>query len=195
LLWLAAPISGPTTPSAAPLPVSFKQNAPPTSGPHVQRGVPLAVGVGPDPETHLVLLAGFGEPLTAANCEHPENIPLSGELTQQQVSTPAGREQFTTPRQEVEVLVTLVEEPPTSFCDLVVGVPIIATGTATATWGEKNVPPPGELGPGAGTLHITFHGVINLATGGQARLFARGKALFRNGEFVSGIDIVRLTPL
>jgi hypothetical protein len=50
--------------------------------------------------------------------------------------------------------VTLVEGPVTSFCDLVVGVPVIATGTATATWGEKNVPPPGNLGPGAGTIHL-----------------------------------------
>lgn len=92
-------------------------------------------------------------------------MPLSGELTQQQVSTPSGREQFTTPRQEVAVTVYQLVGEPTDLCSVVSG-PIVATGTVTAVWGEKNVPPPGELGPGAGIQFVT------LTEGGEARLLA-----------------------
>jgi hypothetical protein len=177
--------------SSAPTPRAFFSNAPLTSGPNVQRGVPLAV-VAVDVETNLVLVAGFADPITEANCEHPENIPLSGDLTQQQVSTPSGREQFTTPRQEVEVTIYQLVEEPTSFCSLFSG-PIVAAGTVTATWGEKNVPPPGDLGPGAGIVHIIFNGVVDLSAGGEARLLGGFRARFNNdGEFVTGIDFVRL---
>lgn len=177
--------------SSAPTPRAFFSNAPPTSGPNIQRGIPLAVAA-VDVETNLVLVAGFADPITDANCEDPGSIPLSGALTQQQVSTPSGREQFTTPRQEVEVTIYQLVEEPTSFCSLFSG-PIVATGTVTATWGEKNVPPPGDLGPGAGIVHIIFNGVVDLTAGGEARLLGGFRARFNtDGEFVTGIDFVRL---
>jgi hypothetical protein len=185
--------SGVTTPSDTPL-ATFDANAPPTSGPNIVRGVPLAVVVGGVPGTDLVLVAGFGEPITAENCNTPENIPLSGDLNQQSVSTPSGREQFTTPHQEAEVTVYQFEGALSSLCDLV-GAPVVATGTASATWGEHNVPPPGDLGPGAGTLRITFHGVLDLTTGGQARVFAGFNYLYQDGEIVRFNEFVRLTPL
>jgi len=172
-------------------PTVFFSNAPPTSGPNIVRGVPLAVGA-VDLETNLVVFAGFSETLTAANCANIENIPLSGELTQQQVSTPSGREQFTSPRQEVAVTVYQLVGEPTDLCSVVSG-PIVATGTVTAVWGEKNVPPPGELGPGAGIQFVTLNGVVELTEGGQARLLAGFKVRFNtSGDFVSETDFVRL---
>jgi hypothetical protein len=39
------------------------------------------------------------------------------------------------------------------------------------------------------------HGVLNLASGGQARVFARVHVLFRNGSVVRATEVVTLTPL
>jgi hypothetical protein len=127
-----------TTPADTPAPTFGQSSAPPTSGPNVQRGVPLAFIVGPDVETQLALEAGFDEPITAANCARPEDISFFS-LTQQQVSTPAGREQFTTPSQQVEVTIFRLQSPLTDLCQLV-SAPVVASGTATVVWGEKNVP-------------------------------------------------------
>jgi hypothetical protein len=172
----------------------FDANAPPTSGPNIVRGVPLAVGVGGVPGTDMVLVAGFGESITVANCNTPENIPLSGDLNQQWVSTPSGREQFTTPHQEAEVIVYQFEGALSSLCDLV-GAPVLATGIASATWVEHNFPPPGDLGPGASNFRITFHGVLDLTAGGQARVFAGFNYVVKDGEIARFKEFVRLTPI
>lgn len=138
-----------------------------------------------------ILIGGPGG-LMATSARSERLMPLSGELTQQQVSTPSGREQFTTPRQEVGVTVYQLVGEPTDLCSVVSG-PIVATGTVTAVWGEKNVPPPGELGPGAGIQFVTLNGVVDLTEGGEARLLAGFKVRFdRSGDFVSETDFVRL---
>jgi hypothetical protein len=184
--------SGVTTPADAPPPTFAHANAPPTSGPRVQRGVPLSVGIGVV-ETGLAMVAGFATPLTHENCQSPQfsSIPIP----QQQVSTASGREQFTTSKQDVEVFVFRLEGGLTDICQ-VVDAPLVATGFASFTWGEKNVPPPGELGPGAGIVRLNTHGVLNLVGGGQARLFARFYLHFDpEGNLVTDTEIVRLTPL
>lgn len=184
--------SGVTAPAGQLPPRVAEVNAPPTSGPHVQRGVPLAFIVGPDPNTGLTLEAGFTDPITSKNCTHLGDF--LGVLTQQQVSTPSGREQFTTPSQDVVVFVYDASQVPgVDVCELA-GVPLVATGTATVEWGEKNVPPPGLLGPGAGTVHITVHGVLDLTSGGQVRVQSSVHVLFKDGALVHDREDVTLSP-
>jgi hypothetical protein len=86
-----------------------------------------------------------------------------------------------------------VEGPLTDLCQLAGA--LVAIGTATVVWGEKNVPPPGELGPGAGIIHITAHGILDLTSGGEARLSSRAHELFKDGSPVVNTNVVTLTPL
>jgi hypothetical protein len=180
-----------TTPADPSTPAFAQKNAPPTSGPNVVRGVPLGIIVGADPETQLAVEAGFEISIAELCALGPEAPAVS--LTQQQVSTPTGRLQFTTEPQEVSVDVFqyaggIITDP----CQLV-GAPVVATGTATVTWGEKNVP---NEGPGAGTILATVHGVVDLTSGGQARLLARLHVTIRpDGSLVRDSETVTLTPL
>ena len=78
----------------------------------------------------------------------------------------------------------------TDFCD-VFGAPILASGTVTYT---QVVHDPGST-PGAVAVHLTVTGIVDLSTGGQARL--HGTALFvvrPNGSVLDKTQI-RLTPI
>jgi hypothetical protein len=179
-----------TTPGDAVVPVSAQRNAPTTSGPNVTRGLPVAFTIGPDPQSGLLLEAGFDAPFTALNCTDLSSFPLS--LTQQQVSTPSGHLHFTTLPQEVSVDVFLIEGGFTNFCQLV-DAPVVATGTATVRVTEAYG---ADGGSGATTINFTVHGVLDLTSGGSARVLGTAHLIIRpDGSLVRLSETIRLTPL
>jgi hypothetical protein len=62
--------------------------------------------------------------------------------------------------------------PVTTQCQLV-GAPVLGPGTGKFTYHVM------DTGPGALVIHVTVQGTVELVTGGQARLFARRRALWR----------------
>jgi hypothetical protein len=179
-----------TTPSDAAVPVSDQRSAPPASGPNVIRGLPVGFIIGPDPQSRLVLEAGFDAPFTAINCVDLSLFPLS--LTQQQVSTPSGHLHFTTLPQEVSVDVFSIEGGLTDLCQLV-DAPVVATGTAivrvTEAYGADG-------GSGATTINFTVHGVLELTGGGRARVLGAAHIIIRpDGSLLRDTETITLTPL
>jgi hypothetical protein len=77
-----------------------------------------------------------------------------------------------------------------NICQLV-GAPVLGTGTADYTF-EAVV-----TGQGADfVIHITLHGVIDLVSGGQARIQATAQAVvLPDGTLLFDEERVRLTPL
>jgi len=77
-----------------------------------------------------------------------------------------------------------------NICQLV-GAPVLGTGTADYTF-ESIV-----TGQGANfVIAITLHGVIDLVSGGQARVQATAQAvILPDGTFLFDRERVRLTPL
>lgn len=77
----------------------------------------------------------------------------------------------------------------TDFCD-VFGAPIVASGTVTYTQ-EVNV----SDATGAVVVHVTVVGIVDLSTGGQARLHATVQFMVKpNGAVVDKTEI-SLTPI
>jgi hypothetical protein len=191
LTLLAGCTDSATLPTAAdtPAPAFAQGNAPPTSGPNVQRGVPAGFSLGADPETQLVVLAGI-ETTVEQLCADPVNVPVT--LLQQVVATPSGHVQFNAPPQEVRVDVfQFAGGIVTDACQLI-GAPLVATGTATARFVQVN------LGGGesrAAAINATVHGIVELVTAGQARVQASGHIQFKDGVIVLDKETVTLTPL
>ena len=178
------------TPSAAAIPASAQRNAPTTSGPNVSRGNPVAFTIGPDPQSGLLLEAGFDAPFTALNCTDLASFPLS--LTQQHVFTPSGHFHTTTLPQDVSVDVFLLEGGFTDFCQLI-DAPVVATGTASVRVTEAYG---ADDGSGATTINFTVNGVLDLTSGGRARVLGTAHIVIRpDGSLVRLSETIRLTPL
>jgi hypothetical protein len=177
------------TSADTPVPAFAQGSAPPTSGPNVQRGVLVGFGLGADPETQLVVLAGI-EATVEQQCDDPLNVPVS--LSQQVVTTPSGHVQFNAPPQEVRVDVfQYAGGIVTDACQLI-GAPLVATGTATARIGDRSS---GGSGAGTRTISATVHGIVELTSGGRAGLRATLHVLITNGSVVLDKETVTLTPL
>lgn len=146
-----------------------------TSGPPTN----LALAVG------LETIAGFctGQPFTVS--------PQRGGL----VLTPSGKAQIHDFSQEAFVEVFAFAGAAggplrTDPC-VVVGSPLVASGTVTfSTHFLNDQAPPGTI-----LLHVTVNGVVDLTSGGKARLHATAQDVIRpNGTFIDKTEI-KLTPI
>jgi len=155
-------------------------NAPSQSGPHVFRlGFAAVVFSGFD--TELAVAVGFNEPF-ADHCDDFESPGQPGRT--QIVLPPSGGINFKASGDDVNVIVFAFSGPVFDNC-LLVGAPVVATGTAHTNGGF--------------TVHhggSTLHGVVDLVGGGQARLLVTSQTHFApDGSIVFDNTTIRLTPL
>jgi hypothetical protein len=145
--------------------------------------------LGGDPSNPLVLQAGYAAGVTMADiCADPFGQLFEG--VGQIVFTPSGAALTHSLGRDISVVVYqygggIVTDP----CP-VVGAPILGSGT-----GDFSYTP---LFTSAGTvaIHVTAHGIIDLVSGGQARLFAMARITVRpDGTLLFDQESVRLTPL
>jgi hypothetical protein len=145
----------------------------------------LAVG----PPTELALAVGFED--VATECAGGEVIisPHRG----QAVVTPTDKGQLHTFTREAFVQVFNNTAPVEEVCDLQ-GAGVVASGTVTFSQvvHEAEV----EGAPGAFSLHVTVHGIVDLTSGGQARLFAMWQFVIPpDGTPVLDQTSIKLTPI
>jgi len=172
--------SGSMQPGEPTLPNFDRSSAPPSSGPHVFRDR-FAIVLGGDPSNPLAVMIGF-EVTPDQFCAGNGGVPgAPGQV----VLTPPGAVLVSESGRDLNVLVfEFGGGPVTDVCQLV-GAPIIATGTGkfSAHFGVQD----------AGA---TVQGIVDLVSGGQARLFATARVTVRpDGTLLFDEEIVRLTPL
>jgi hypothetical protein len=175
-------------PVAVPDPQLRPGNAPPSSGPNVVRAT-FITGVLSSPE--LAITVGFEEPF-ADHCSDFDSPTQPGST--QVVFLPTDGVQERQSGQGLNVRVYELEAPFQDTCSLVAS-PLIATGTANFTLTANDLTFGGS-GPGADQVRVTIHGIVDLTSGGQARLFAFTHVLIRpDGTFAFDHTRIRLTPL
>lgn len=155
--------------------------APPQSGPNVAR-IPFATSIvfsGFD--TEIAVAVGFDEPFE----EHCADFTSATQLgTTQLVFTPPGPVHLRGSGHDVDVIVFAFDEPVFDNC-LLVGAPVVATGTAHFT---------GVFNPRQGSGAV--HGIVDLTAGGQARLLVTTQTHFAaDGSIVFDNTEIRLTPI
>jgi hypothetical protein len=181
----------PTSTTEAALPAFDAANAPSTSGPNVVRG-PFEPGVLSGPDDTLAVAVGFEEPFAdhCADLESPDQ-PGGAEI----VSTPAGGKHLKMSGHDLSVVVFAFAGSAMDYCRDLVGAPVVATGTANFTLSSNDLVLGGH-GPGADQVSVTIHGVVDLTSGGQARLFATTQVLLRpDGSFAFDHARISLRPL
>jgi hypothetical protein len=147
---------------------------------------------GGDPRDQLALMVGF-EASIAEVCAAMD--PLFGDVSPgigRAVITPSGRAHFTAFSREARVVVVQygAGNLGMDLCPLV-GAPVVASGTVTYTY-RANF----DLNGAGQTLRATAQGIVDLASGGQARLDAVGRFVARpDGTVVVDVQRVQLTPL
>jgi hypothetical protein len=188
---LGACAEAPTGTTAPPRPPLAAATAPSQSGPNVVR-FPFAPGVLSGPDAELAVAVGFENPFA----DHCADFVSPGQPGSTQiVLTPPGGLQAQQSGHDLNVVVFQFAGVVGDYCLDLVGAPVVATGTANLTLTSNDLVFGGLAGPGAHGVQVTIHGVVDLASGGQARLFATTHVLVRpNG---SGFDHTRivLTPL
>ena len=175
----------PTTPSLA------AANAPPTSGPNVIRG-PFGPGTISGADEELTVAVGFEEPFAehCADLESP-NQPGSAQL----VFTPSGGSHFRQSGQDLNVVVFEFAGLSTDACEDLVGAPVVATGTARLSLASNDLVG-GGTGPGADVVSVTLNGVVNLVSGGRARLHVTTVTLLKpDGTFAFDHVRIALRPI
>jgi hypothetical protein len=183
--------AAPTAPThtLAPAPVFAKGASSGDGATHSRTGI-LGNWWGGDPRDQLALMVGFEVPIAkvcATGDQTSDVSPGTGKV----VLIPTGRVHFTALSREADVVVVQYGAGllgPT-VCPLV-GAPVVATGTVKFTYRASFVEAGGIV------AHATAEGVVDLAGGGQARLFAKAHLLVRDdGTVVLDEQRVRLTPL
>jgi len=72
----------------------------------------------------------------------------------------------------------------------IAGAPLIATGTGKFTYNVI------ATGPAAVVLHATVQGIVDLVSGGQARVFETARVVIQpDGTLLFDEERVRLTPI
>jgi hypothetical protein len=164
---------------------------PDTSGPHVIRdpAAPNVLSLGGDPANPLAVVAGLEGPV--ADFCSAAGAAISSHVVQL-VFPPSGRLQFKVSGHEVAIQVfDYGAGIVTDTCQLV-GAPVVATGTGTVRLGIHSA----AVGPGGTSIHATVRGIVDLTSGGQARLLATAQVVVRpNGSLVIDKERVTLTPL
>ena len=161
---------------------------PSTAAEVIRTNVGFAFGA--DLNSQLAVVAGFDVGVTPADlCA--ENFDISDNSIAHIVLTPSGgfHESATSREEEVPVLVFEFAGGLSSYCDLV-GAPLIASGTVKYTFSAQ-LPSSGIL-----AFSWTVHGIVDLESGGQARLFGSTRAvILPDGSVLFDESRVRLTPL
>jgi len=145
--------------------------------------------LGGDPSNPLAVQVGFDAGVTVEDiCSDPSGVFPNG--VGQLLLTPPGGALLHGSGRDVNLLVYQFGAGPVSdFCQ-VVGSPLVGTGTGDFTYQILGT------GRGAFVAHISVHGVVDLVSGGQARLFATARVTVRpSGTLQFDEERVRLTPL
>jgi hypothetical protein len=154
---------------------------PQTPGPNVHRGLPASVVLS---DGSLVVVAGN---LSAEEaCEDPigNQAPGAGQI----VNTPPGGSHIIYTGHGLTLQVFEFAGEVTDLCQLI-GAPLVASGTGTLKLRDNGT-------PGAEVVvHITVAGIVDLVSGGQARLFATAQFVGRGEEFALSRTRITLTPL
>ena len=146
--------------------------------------------MGGDPSNPLALMVGFDPGTTPEDvCDDP--FGQGQNLIGQVIFLPQGGVQLRVSGKDINLVVLEFGEGPVAGqCDLV-GAPMIATGTGKATF-ESLAPKPGA----ALVAHVTVQGVVDLVSGGQARVFGTARVtILPDGTLLFDVERVRLTPL
>jgi hypothetical protein len=146
--------------------------------------------MGGDPSTSLALLAGFEASVTADDvCAGTATVEESGQ-TGKVVLIPSGGALIQQSARDANIVVyQFGGGPVTGPCDLA-GAPLVGTGTGNFQYSIQ------DPGPGAFGAHVTVQGIIDLVSGGEARVLgvARVTAL-PDGTLLFDHEVVTLTPL
>jgi hypothetical protein len=146
--------------------------------------------LGGDPGNPLAVQAGYAAGLTAE-----EICPDNGEQVDpnsqgQAIFTPPGGVQINVSARDVSLVVYQFGEGIVSDICQLVGAPVLGTGSGQ--YSTQFV----VGGSGATVLHITARGIIDLVSGGQARVLATAQVtILPNGTLVLDDERVTLTPL
>lgn len=146
--------------------------------------------LGGDPGNPLAVQAGYEAGLTAHDiC--PDNGELVDPNSQGQgVFTPPGGVVVGVSARQVNLVVYQFGQGVVSDICQLVGAPVLGTGSGK--YSAQVI----VSGPGAIVLHITAQGIIDLVTGGQARLLATAQVtILPDGTLLFDQERVRLTPL
>jgi hypothetical protein len=162
---------------------------PTAPSPRVERfGHSDAFVFGGDPTNPLALQIGFDAGVTVEDiCTGSPGLPNGlGQL----ILTPPGGALLHGSGQDVNLVVYEFGGGPVTDPCQVVGAPVVGSGTGDFTYNILT------LSNGAFVAHITAHGIVDLVSGGQARLFATVRVTVRpDGTLLFDEEQVRLTPL
>jgi hypothetical protein len=190
----------PTAPGSGSRSPTFDESASSDAGAVIERSeFPFGFVGGGDPRDNLAFFVGPVDPVAAAaiKCPDPSIIaPISPGGRPQIVTVPSGRVQVKAIVREAHIAVWQFTGPVTSFCQLV-AAPVVATGVVhyTVTIGNDGVFAGGG-GPGAAVWHINAVGVVDLTSGGQARLHATARILvLPDGSLRFDEERISLAPL
>jgi hypothetical protein len=143
---------------------------------------------GGDPTNPLALQIGFDAGVTVEDiCTGSPGLPNGlGQL----ILTPPGGALLHGSGQDVNLVVYEFGGGPVTDPCQVVGAPVVGSGTGNFTYNILT------LSNGAFVAHITAHGIIDLTSGGQARVLGTARVLILpDGTLKFDVEQVRLTPL
>jgi len=145
-----------------------------------------AIYLGGDPSNPLVVGAGFEEGVTPQDvCDGNGGLPQGAGKA---VVTPSGANNSHTLGRDVHIDVFAFGGGSGNPCDFA-DAPLVASGTGKFTFNVE------AKASGAAIIHATVHGIVDLVSGGQARLFASARVNIRpDGTLLFDDEVVRLTP-
>jgi hypothetical protein len=146
--------------------------------------------IGGDPSNPLALMIGFDAGTTPEQaCDDPGGHGLN--LIGQVIFLPQGGVQLQVSGKSINLVVLeFGGGPVTDVCQLT-DAPVIATGTGKATF-EALAPKPGA----AFAAHITVQGIVDLVSGGQARVLGTARVtVLPDGTLLFDEERVTLTPI
>jgi hypothetical protein len=146
--------------------------------------------LGGDPGNPLAVQAGYEAGLSAQDICPDTGEQVDPNSRGQAIFTPPGGLHINVSARDVSLVVyDFGDGIVTDICQLV-GAPVLGTGVGKYST-QLNV-----SGPGATVLHITVQGIIDLMSGGQARVLATAQVtILPDGTLLLDEERVRLTPL
>jgi hypothetical protein len=149
--------------------------------------LPNAVYLGGFPDNPLVIGAGFGTGVTPADvCSNPDPSLAEGEG--KVTLTPTGG--FLGHFSGRDVTIDVFEFGGGTDPCAIAGAPLIATGTGKFTYNLI------ATGPAAVVIHATVQGIVDLVSGGQARVLGTARVVIQpDGTLLFDEERVRLTPI
>lgn len=146
--------------------------------------------LGGDPSNPLAVQAGYEARFAAQDICPDTGEHVDPNSQGQAIFTPAGGVHVSVSARDVHLVVyEFGEGIVTDICQLV-GAPVLGTGSGKYST-QLNV-----SGPGAIVLHITVQGIIDLVSGGQARVLATAQVtILPDGTLLFDEERVKLTPL